>query len=235
MRLTTNEKLIQQRSTWARYLTFAGMGLLLASLVTSFMTDQIALAYGTLLGGFVTAMIGSSLANKWIKPPRADQVLEKSLKGFDNKHHLFNYLLPAEHVLVTPGSVLVFKAKSHDDQITCRNSRWHRPWRWTRLFGALAQEPLGDPLAELQHEIGKMQKLFASQIENTAPIPIDGYVVFTNPRAQLTIDDPDLPVVMASDLKDTLRKAKRAEPLPALVLEKIEKTCSEYANAKTAK
>lgn len=233
MRQTTNDKLVQQRSTWARYLTFAGMGLLLASLVTSFMTDYIALAYATLLGGFVTAMIGSYLASKWIKPPRAEQVLEKSLKGFDNKHHLFNYLLPAEHVLVTPSGVLVFKTKQHDDRITCKNGKWNRPWKWTRLFGALAQEPLGNPIAEMGYEIEKMQQLLAGKIEETATVPVDGYVVFTHPRAQLTIDDPDLPVVMAGALKDTLRKRKRVEALSPQALEKIEKTFTEYANAKT--
>jgi len=233
MRLTTNDKLVQQRSTWARYLTFAGMGLLLASLVTSFMSDQIALAYGTLIGGFITAMIGSHLASKWIRPPRADQALEKSLKGFDNKHHLYNYLLPAEHVLVTPSGVLVFKTKQHDDRIFCRNGRWNRPWKWTRLFGALAQEPLGNPIVEMEYDVGKIQRLLQDKIQ-APPIPVDGYVVFTHPRAQLTIDDPALPVVMADDLKNTLRKRKR-EALSPPALEQIEKTFNEYANAKAAK
>lgn len=232
MRLTTNDKLIQQRSTWARYLTFAGMGLLLASLVTSFMSDYIALAYGTLLGGFVVALAGSYLANKWIKPPRADLALEKSLKGFDNKHHLYNYLLPAEHVLVAPSGVLVFKVKSHDDKIICQNGRWNRPWKWTRLFGAMAQEPLGDPMAELQEDIAKIKRLLAEKIPETT-IPVDGYVVFSHPRAQLTIDDATLPVVTADDLKDTLRKKKRGEPLAVPLLERIEKSFNEYAHAKT--
>jgi hypothetical protein len=232
MRLTSNEKLIEQRSRWARYFTFAGMGLLLASLVTSFTTDYMALAYGTLLGGFVVAMIGSYWAHKWLRPPRADQALEKALKGFDNKHHLYNYLLPAEHVLVAPSGVWVFKVKYHDDQIICKNRKWHRPWRWSRLFGAWAQEPLGDPIAELQEDIQKIKRLLATQVENS--VPVDGYVVFTHPRAQLIIDDPALPVVMVSDLKDTLRKQKRAAILPPPLLNKIETLFDEYIKAKHA-
>jgi hypothetical protein len=235
MRLTTNEKLVQQRSTWARYLTFAGMGLLLGSLVLSFMTDYIMLAYGALFAGFVVAMVGSNLANKWVKPPRPDQVLEKSLKGFDNKHHLYNYLLPAEHVLVTPGGALVLKAKYHDGEITCKNGKWNRPWKWTRLFGALAQEPLGNPIAEMQYEIGKLQQILADKIENAATIPVEGYVVFTDPRAHLSIDDSSLPVVLAGDLKEALRKGKRAQPLPSSVLENLDQVLNEYANAKTTK
>jgi hypothetical protein len=235
MRLTTNDKLVQQRSTWARYLTFAGMGLLLGSLALSFMTDYIVLAYGALFVGFVLAMIGSNLANKWVKPPRAEQVLEKSLKGFDNKHHLYNYLLPSEHVLLTPSGVLVLKTKYHDGEITCKDGKWNRPWKWTRLFGALAQEPLGDPMAELKFEMHKMQQLLTDKIENAATIPIDGYVVFTDPGARLSLDDPALPVLPASELKETLRKSKRTQVLPNPVLENLERVLNEYANAKTTK
>lgn len=231
MRLTTNDKLIQQRSTWARSLTFAGMGLLLASLVTSFMSDYIALAYGTLLSGFTIALIGSYLADKWIKPPRADLALEKSLKGFDHKHHLYNYLLPAEHVLLAPSGVWVFRVKSQDDQITYRSGNWNRPWRWTRLLGAFVQQPLGDPLAELREEITKLERFLADRIPETK-IPIEGYVVFSHPRVQLTLDDSTLPVVTADNLKDTLRKRKR-EALAAPLLERIEKLFDEYVNEKT--
>ncbi|MCX7838799.1 MAG: NERD domain-containing protein [Anaerolineae bacterium] len=233
MRLTRNEKLIQQRSTWARYLTFIGMGLLLISLITSFTTDYIAAAYGTLLGGFVVAMAGSYLAHKWLRPPRADLALEKALKGFDNKHHLYNYLLPAEHVLVAPSGVWVFKTKYHDDDIVCKNGKWNRPWKWSRLFGAWAQESLGDPIAELQEDIQKIRRLLAAKMNN--PVPVDGYVVFTHPRARLSIDDPNLPVVMVDDLKDTLRKRKSTTVLPPPVLSQIETIFDEYANAKTAK
>jgi hypothetical protein len=208
------------------------MGLLLASLVTSFTTDYIALAYGTLLGGFVVAMVGSYLANKWLRPPRADLALEKALKGFDNKHHLYNYLLPAEHVLVAPSGVWVFKTKYHDDDIVCKNGKWNRPWKWSRLFGAWAQEPLGDPIAELQEEIQKIKRLLARV---DAAVPVDGYVVFTHPQARLNIDDPSLPVVMVSDLKDTLRKRKGAPVLPPPILNQIETIFDEYANAKATK
>jgi len=232
MRLTTNDHLIQRRSTWARYLTFAGMGFLLGSLVLSFMTDYVVLAYVALLVGFAFAMVGSYLANKWVKPPRADQVLEKALKGFDNKHHLYNYLLPAEHVLLAPSGVLVLKTKYHDGEITCKNGKWNRAWKWTRLFGSLAQEPLGDPLAELKLEMHKMRQLITPALENAANIPIDGYVVFTDPRAQLSLDDPAAPVLPANELKDTLRKTKRTQVLPSSVLEDLERVLNEHANAK---
>ena len=86
MRLTTNAKLIERQSKLARYATFGGLAILLGSLITSFMSNTfpIAVAYGLLFVGFLLAYIGAVLANKYIKEPRADQALEKALKGFDN-------------------------------------------------------------------------------------------------------------------------------------------------------
>jgi hypothetical protein len=235
MRLTTNEKLIERQSRIARYATFGGLGLLLASLVTSFRGEFIGVAYGALFAGFVLAYIGSVLSNKWVKQPRPDQVLVKALKGLDNKNHLYNYLLPAPHVLLTSSGILVFKPKPHNGAITCKDGRWHRPWRWSRLLGGMGQEPLGDPIAELNADIGKIRALLADKIETAALVPIDGYVVFTDPLVQLSLDDPNLPVLMADDLKDTLRKSKRSSALSPELLEKVERILNNEADAKAAK
>ncbi len=232
MRLTTNEKLIERQSKFARYATFGGLAVLLGSLVVSF-TNNYLLSYVSLFVGFILAYIGSILANKWVKEPRADHVLEKSLKGFDNKHHLYNYLTPVSHFLVAPNGILVFKVKPHDGTVSCQNGRWQRPWRWSRLIGGMGQEPLGDPVAELNSEIAAMRKFLADKMENAAMVPIDGYVVFTDPRVQLSVDDPTLPVVKAEDLKDTLRKSKRGAVLPPKFQDDLAHALGEESNGKT--
>ncbi|MGE5263327.1 MAG: nuclease-related domain-containing protein, partial [Acidobacteriota bacterium] len=119
MRLITNDKLIERQAKIARYATFGGLAVLLGSLVTSFSGNfPIVVAYGLLFVGFGLAYVGAMLANKWIKEPRADNALAKALKGLDNKNQLYNYLLPANHVLLTPTGLLVFKVKSNDGKIT---------------------------------------------------------------------------------------------------------------------
>lgn len=235
MRLSTNNKLIAQRVKIARYTTFGSLAILLGSLVISFTGSYLALAYGTLLVGFLLAYIGSTLGNTWVKEPRADHALEKALKGFDNKHHLYNYLLPAAHVLVTPTGVLVFLVKNQGDVITYKNGRWNRPWKWTRLFGGMGQAALGNPLRELEQDIAQIKKLLASRMDEAraALIPVDGYVVFSDPRAQLTVDDATTPVVRAEDLKETLRKTKRGAPLANDLFQQLNQALDDAANAKT--
>ena len=234
MRFTTNEKLIARQSKIARYATFAGLAVLLGSLVTSFTGNfPITVAYGLLFVGFALAYVGALLANKWVKEPRADNVLAKALKGFDNKFHLYNYLLPVNHVLLTPTGLIVFKVKSNDGKITVNGDKWFTPFRWTRMFGGMGQEPLGNPAADLRNDIEKMKKLLADKFEGAGVVPIDGYVVFSSPRAELAMEDATVPIARVEDLKDTLRKSKRGPVLAPKVLEDLTRILDEEANAKT--
>jgi len=230
MRLTTNEKLVARQSKIARYTTYGGLAVLLGAVVVNFFLADLLLSYASLFVGFILAYIGAMLANKWIKEPRADHALEKGLKGFDNKHHLFNYLSPLSHFLITPTGVLVFKVKLLDGTITCVNGKWNRPWKWSRLFGGMGQEALGDPIAELNTEIAAMKKFLADKIDNAPLVPVDGYVVFTDPRVDLSMDDPALPVVKAEDLKETLRKNKRGAVLLVKTQEQLEQALSAGTN-----
>ncbi len=234
MRLTTNEKFLDRQSKIARYATFGGLAILLGSLVTSFNnTFPIGIAYGLLFVGFILAYIGAVLANKYIKEPRADHALEKALKGFDNKNHLYNFLLPVPHVLLTPTGILVLHVKPHDGPIACRGEKWQRPFQISRIFGGMGQEGLGNPAVELRAEIAKMKDWLAGKIDNAAMVPVDGYVVFSDPRAQLTLEEPTVPVARVEDLKDTLRKSKRGAPLPAELYDKVQQVLDEEANGKT--
>ena len=233
MRLTTNEKLVKRQTTIARYTTYGGLAVLFGALIVNFFMADLLLSYALLFVGFILAYFGAIFANKWIKEPRADHALEKGLKGFDNKHHLFNYLPPLSHFLITPTGVLVFKVKTLDGMIICSNGKWNRPWKWSRLFGGMGQEALGDPIRELNAEIEAMKKFLADKIDNAPMVPVDGYVVFSDPRVDLSIDDPSLPVVKAEDLKETLRKNKHGAVLFPKTQEQLEQALGAGTNGQT--
>lgn len=236
MRVNTNDKLIERQTKFARYATFGGLAILFASLITSFTGNfPIFVAYALLFVGFTLAYVGAMLANKWIKEPRADHALVKALKGFDNKHHLYNYLLPVSHVLLSPTGLLIFRVKSNDGSITCLNDHWKTPFRWSRLFGGMGQDPLGDPTSDLRDDVAKVKKMLADTVEGAAMVPVEGYVVFSDPRAELHIDNCSVPVVRVEDLKETLRKSKRGPVLQPKLIEELDRALNEQADAKAAK
>lgn len=232
MRLFTDEKLINRQSKIARYATFGGLAVLAASLFVSF-SENYLLAYASLFIGFILAYFGSTMANRWIKEPRADHALAKALKGFDNKYQLYNFLPPVPHFLVTPTGILVFKIKSLDGAINCVSGKWNRPWKMSRMIGGMGQEPLGNPIADLNIEIAKVKKFIADKMPNATLVPVDGYVIFTDPKVELSIDDPALPVVTADNLKETLRKSKRGAVLPPQTQDALAKLFSQDAHGET--
>jgi hypothetical protein len=240
MRLTTNDKLIERQSKIARYATFGGLAVLLGALVTTFTrdiskdTNALIIAYAMLFVGFILAYVGAVLGNKYIREPRADRALEKALKGFDNKNHLYNFVLPLPHVLLTPSGIVILKVKSSGGSVTCKGDKWSGDAWWKRLIGGMGQEPLGNPSQELRGDIAAMKEWLASKMENAALVPVDGYVVFSDPRVQLSVEEASAPVARAGELKDVMRKGRRGAPLAPQLYEQVHRILDDEANAKAA-
>ncbi len=233
MRSFTNQKLIARQSRLARYATFGGLAVLLGSLFLSFNTDNILIAYVALIVGFALSYVGSIMANRFIREPRGDHALERALKGFDNKHQLYNFVLPVSHVLLTPAGLLVFRIKSNDGAVRFDGAKWRAPFRLTSFFGGRGREPLGDPIRELGADIARLKQFLGAKMENAPLVPVDGYVVFTDPKVQLDVHEANVPVVIADNLKETLRKSKRGAPLSPPLAEQVQKILDEIAHEKT--
>ena len=90
MKAFTNTEIIENRSKWAKRLAPLTMLFLVGGLITNFLSfSQPAYFQYTLILlaiGFFMSIISSSLVNNWVKEPRADTVLETTLKKFGNEH-----------------------------------------------------------------------------------------------------------------------------------------------------
>ena len=187
MKDITNEKLVKRQATLGKWASLLGMGALLAGLAVSYRwPDQLVVSFGCLIVGFMLASVGTYNMNRWVREPRADQALAKALKGFDNKHFLYHYTLPAGHVLLAPSGLFVFTVKDHHGEIRCEGEKWHQKFNWGRLLLFLGQEGLGNPTREVRGEIGRLGRFLDSRLSE-ADVPIEGLIVFTNPRARLEL------------------------------------------------
>ncbi len=211
MRVIINEKLIKRQAAIGQWASLAGMGILLVGLVVSWRwPHQITISFGCLILGFMLASIGSYNMNRWVKQPRADQVLTRVLKGFDNKHTLYHYILPATHVLLAPSGLFVFTVKNHYGEIRCEGEKWHHKFHWGHLLFFFGRESLGNPTREVRAEMESLRRFLDSRLPQGEEVPIEGLVVFTNPRARLELIDPAVPVVSSNKLKNYLRQLKKA-------------------------
>jgi hypothetical protein len=160
-------------------------------------------------------------------------VLERSMKGFDDKYTYFAHSLPgANYVVAGPAGVLLFAVRTDRGRIVVNGDRWREPFTLGRIFTIFAREGVGHPPRELEEQEKKIRELLrrapaastASGGENgksLADVPIEGAALFLNEQAQLEITNPTVPVLRADQLKEYIRRKAREVKLPATTVREL--------------
>jgi hypothetical protein len=217
MKIVTNEVRIAKGARLGKILTFAGLGLLIAGLIVSLTMQNsplLWLSFGFLLAGLLVSSIGTMNMNRWVREPRADQALAQGLKGFDDRYQLYNYTLPAPHVLLSPTGLYVLTAMGQDGQISLEGEKFRRAFNPVRLLRFLAEEGMGKPFAEADAQVEALQE-YLEQNDAGQEVEIQNALVFFNPKVQLSVSDPSRPVVLSKGLKKAIRKQQGQKLPPA--------------------
>ena len=219
MRVETNEKLAHRNRQIAQYLFFATFAILILGLIfinqqaTTISQDNallITLLQTAILPvAFITTIVSVRMTNLWVRQPRPEVVIREGLKGISNKSVLYNYYhFPARHVLICPQGVFAIVTRFQDGRYTVDGDRWtsHKS-AVQRLAGIFRFDSMGNPTADAQRAAEKIKsKLQALGIS----IDVHPLIVFVDPKADVTIVNPAVPVVYplgkkSPILKDVLR------------------------------
>lgn len=216
MQVYCNEKYVQSRAKLGRYTSFAGMGVLLVGLIITWTAgpDGLMLSLLALIAGFILSQVGLYYANRFARPERPDQVLAKSLKGFDDRYQLFQYTSPAGNVLVTPTACLVFTIKMQRGAIRYQNGKWKNPQGMRGFFLWLASDSLGNPTKEALIEADSLQRYVAKKLPDVE-VPVQPVILFGNPTAEVDASGSPVPAVHFKKLKDWLRGPGKSGTLSA--------------------
>jgi hypothetical protein len=208
MQNIVNEPRVTRGQRVGKIATFAGLGFLGAGLVVSLLMAEsplLWLSFVFLLLGLLVSSVGTMNMNRWVREPRADQALAQGLKGFDDRYLLYNYYLPAPHVLLSPVGLYVLTAMGQDGVIRYEGDKFRRDFSAGRLLRFMAEEGLGKPFAEADAQVAAVRK-FLDEHGIGEEVEIQNVVVFYNPRAELSISAPPRPVANAKGLKKAIRK-----------------------------
>ena len=234
MNILTNEKTIRRNSRIGSYTMFAGLGLVVVSMVllykmndTQFLQDNpniVIWTMATLFGGFMVVQIGTFFTNRYGRRPRTDEVLGSTLKGLTKDYTLYNYLAPVNHLLVGPAGVWVIEPYYQRGTIgyDSKRSRWTQSGggfyvAYMKIFG---QEGIGRPDLEVKADVDSLAAAFKKAFGDEVP-EINVALVFTDPRTEVNAEDAPQPTMMVKDLKDFLRKYAKGHPFPADQIERI--------------
>lgn len=215
MRVETNEKLAQRNRKLAQYLFFATFGVLILGML--FVNQQAAnISEDNILAisllqvlvlplAFITTIISVRMTNLWVRQPRPEVVIREGLKGIGNKSVLYNYYhFPARHVLIAPQGVFAIVTRFQDGHFTVDGDKWvtHKS-ALSRVLSIFRFDNIGNPTTDALKAAAHVK----AQLQPIAPnVEVHPVVVFVSPRAELTLNNPTVPVVYADGKKPPILK-----------------------------
>ncbi len=188
MKLYRNRTEIRRKETLGRRLSLVGLGILFIGLLASFIPSWLPpgqpagsapaqflqenwtwISFAALPLGFIFASFGSYYINRFARRrwpgmktvARPDEMLERSLKGFDDKYGYFVWSLPAHHVLVGPHGLMVFALRSDRGKVTVQGDRWREPFSIGRFFTVFARR-CGEPYTRTRRANGQTARFSRS-------------------------------------------------------------------------
>ena len=261
MKIYRNLEEIEGKEKRGRRFSLVGLGILFVGLIASFVPTWLPptepattpltqflqqywmwISFVALPVGFICASIGSYYINRFARRrwkgskilARPDELLERSLKGFDDKYAYFTWSLPAHYALVGPCGVIIFAARSDRGRVAVEGEKWREPFSVGRIFTIFAREGLGNPTGEVEEQANKLRALLAANgagegkadsehdVDGGAEggvdsglgsVPIMGAAVFLNPEVRLTVENPNMPVLRSDQVKEYVRRQARQAKL----------------------
>ncbi len=213
MKVYIDRKKIIKRAELSNLASIGGLILLLVSvLLPLFLPKMTNISFVLMVAGLGTAMVGIFYANRWVRKPRPEDLLDKSLKGLADSYHLYHYpAFPTDHILLTPNGVVILETVSLAGNFTYKDGRWREAMTIGRALRSIVEEHVGDPIKSAMRTEKVLHGQLANVVEGT--VPIKSVVVFVHPNAELDIEKPSIPVVMAEKLKKQVgMDASRLEP-----------------------
>lgn len=239
MKIYRNTTQIKKKESLGRRFSLVGLGVLFIGLLASFVPSWLPpdqpiqpgftgfmqqywswISFAALAIGFMLASIGSYYINRFARRrwpgsrfyERPDEVLERNMKGFDDKYNFYAMSLPVGYVLAGPNGVTVFAVRSDKGRVIVNGDKWREPFSFGRLFTIFAREGVGNPAQDLEEQKAKI-RLLLGQGEGAdsalAAVPIDGAAVFLNQEIRLELNAPTVTVLRADQIKDHIRTRAR--------------------------
>ncbi len=252
MRVYANNSLIAKKGKFGRRLSMVGLVILGLGMLASFAPGLIEknkdavwaqsafmqwvytggwlyLSLGALILGFVLGQFGNFYMRRFLKPRRPDLVVARALKGFDDRNRLYVWSSPVDLAFAGPAGVYAIVGRDLAGQITIQDGKIHTPFSFKKLLTFFGDESGGRPLDEAKADAEKLANWLKEQLGEDASVTVKPLVIFTSDKADLTVQDADVPVLQYKQLKSFLRSQLKSKPINKKALQQVIEVLDAYA------
>ena len=103
--------------------------------------------------------------------------LAAALDGSPSRYHLYSWLkfgnVAVDHLLVTPGGLMIIKACSQMGDFKMSNDNYRRKAGLATWFATVGEPGIGNPTQELNNQVKKLREWFG---QKGLEVPVDGVV-----------------------------------------------------------
>lgn len=238
MKVYRDSTRIQKKESLGKRLSMIGLGILFVGLLSSFVPTWYppdveggttiirflqrywaTVSFIALPVGFIFASLGSYHINRFARRrwpglkqlSNPDQLMERNMKGIDDKYAYFAWSLPANYLVVGPCGILLFAVRSDKGKIVVNGDKWREPFSIGRIFTVFAREGLGNPRVEIDDQTTRIRKLLAEATaeehgdHDFESVPIHGAAVFLNQATEVEANNPSIPALRPNQIKGYIR------------------------------
>ena len=159
-------------------------------------------------------------SNQYKKGKTGETLIEETLEGLSDNYYLVNdVMLPEsygniDHIILGPNGIFVIESKNYDGKIICNGDEWHRHYEGgltISMRGRPYWKPprdydIGSPSKQVKRNAVKLKQFIQKTFKK--PIWVEGIVVFTNPNAELELNNPSVPILKVEELYNFIKNKK---------------------------
>lgn len=215
MNIICNEQLIQRYRRIANITNLLGMAVLVGGLYITFaLPEMINYSFLALAIGYILTQVGIYLMTRYGRSPRPDELIDTALKGLDKRYSIYHYSSPVPHLLVGPAGIWVLLPKYQRGKITYERNRWRQSGGLGLMFSKImAQEGIGRPDLDIEAELRNLNKYINKNLPDADLPDPEAVLIFTNPDADIQIEDAPTPTIPIRKLKEFIRKKAKNKNL----------------------
>jgi hypothetical protein len=212
MKVVIDREKIRRRAIASHAASLGGLMIILGNVALSLWKPQPpGLTAFLLFIGFAVSTTGIHFANRWVKKPRPEEVLDRALKGLDDRCRLYHYLVKGpDHIVLTLSGLVPIETRGGEGVFEYSQGKWRQRISMGKALRFFVEEPLGNPITDAQ----RMATRLAGSLEKLGAVgvPIQPIVVFTHPAASLARKGTPIPVCQPKQLRGEL--PRNLPPLP---------------------